>query len=376
MDFIIRLPKSGGKDAILVVVNRLSKYGHFIALKHPYSARTIAEVFVKEIVRLHGIPSSIVSDTDSTFLSLFWKELFKLQGTTLKMSTAYHPETDGQTEVLNRTLETYLRCFSSKQPKLWARFLPWAEYWYNTSFHGATQCTPFEVVYGRPPPSLARFVPGETMVEAVEQDLRDRDEALDQLKFHLRRAQVRMSHFANCHRRPSPIKIGDMVYLKIRLHKQLSMPTRLHPKLAAKYYGPFPVIAAVWSVAFKLQLPDAARIHPVFHVSQLKLAIGSHEIQPELPKELQGQVGGCYPTEILDRRERVVHGTNIPQILVSWNEGDKDAATWEDVKIIQDQFPEFNLEDKVVLSEGSNVRTQLKGNKERVWKVYQRRNRG
>jgi len=124
VDFIIRLLKSCGKDTILVVVDRLCKYGHFIAFKHPYSARMIAEVFVKEIVRLHGIPMSIVSDRDSTFLSLFWKELFKLQGTMLKMRMTYHPETDGQTEVLNRTLETYLRCFSSKQPKMWANFLP------------------------------------------------------------------------------------------------------------------------------------------------------------------------------------------------------------------------------------------------------------
>jgi len=157
---------------------------------------------------------------------------------------------------------------------MWATFLPWAEYWYNNSFHGATQCTPFEVVYDRSPPSLARFVPRETMVEAVEQDLRNWDEALDQLKFHLRRAHDRMSHFANRHRRPSPIKIGDMVYLKIRPHRQLSMPTQLHPKLAAKYNGPFPVVAAVGSMAFKLQLLDAARIHPVFHVSQVKLVVG------------------------------------------------------------------------------------------------------
>ena len=200
----------------------------------------------------------------------------------------YHPETDGQTEVVNRTLETYLRCFSSEQPNVWATLLPWVEYWYNTSFHGATKCTPFEVVYGCPPPSLTRFIPGETMVEAVEQDLMNRDEALSQLKFHLERAQDVMSKYANRHRRPSPIKVGDMVYLKIRPQRQLSMPNRLHRKLAAKYYGPFQVEAAVGKVAFRLQLPETARIHPVFHVSQLKLAIGTQEIQPELPRELQG----------------------------------------------------------------------------------------
>ena len=370
MDFIVRLPKSGGKDVILVVVDRLSKYGHFIPLKHPYSARTVAEAFAKEVLRLYGIPASIVSDRDSTFLSLFWKELFKLQGTTLRMSSAYHPETNGQTEVLNRTLETYLCCFSSEQPKMWVLFLPWAEYWYNTSFHGATRCTPFEVVYGRPPPSLARFVPGETMVEAVAQDLMNRDEALTQLRFHLRRAHDQMSKFANRHRKISPIKVGDMVYLKIRPHRQLSMPSELHPKLAARYYGPFSVIPKVGPVAFRLQLPEQARIHPIFHVSQLKLAVGQHQIYPDLPQEFQGHAANLYPREILNRRDVTMQGARVPQILVQWKEGDNDTATWEDVAIIKEQFPDFNLEDKVVLAERSNVRQE---NKDSTWRVYQRR---
>ncbi|XP_047150879.1 uncharacterized protein K02A2.6-like [Vigna umbellata] len=128
MDFIMKLPKSHGYDAVLVVVDRLSKYGQFIPLKHPYSARTIAKVFVKEIVWLHGIPIPIVSDRDPLFLSIFWKELFKLQRTQLKMSIAYHPESDGHTEVVNRVLEGYLRCFCSEQPKGWSIVLPWAEY--------------------------------------------------------------------------------------------------------------------------------------------------------------------------------------------------------------------------------------------------------
>ena len=134
---------------MFVVVDRLSKYEHFIPLKHPYTARKVAEIFAKEIVRLHGIPNSIVSDRDPLFMSLFWQELFLIQGTVLKMSSSYHPETDGQTEVVNRCLETYLRCFVLERPKYWVDWIPWVELWYNTTFHVTTGKTPFEVVYGR-----------------------------------------------------------------------------------------------------------------------------------------------------------------------------------------------------------------------------------
>jgi len=147
MDFINSLPTSNGFSVILVVVDQLSKYGHFITLKHPYSAKTVDEVFVKEVAHLHGMPRSIVSDRDPVFTSQFWAEYFRLQGSKLRMSLVYHLQTDGQTEVLNHCLETYLHCFVGTKQKQQFKWLPWAEYWYNTSYHTATYMTPFEAVY-------------------------------------------------------------------------------------------------------------------------------------------------------------------------------------------------------------------------------------
>ncbi|KAF2295858.1 hypothetical protein GH714_034617 [Hevea brasiliensis] len=165
MDFIDGLPSSGGKDSILVVIDRLSKYAHFLALSHPYSAKVIAEKFVDGIVKYHGMPRSIISDHDPIFMSHFWREFFKLSGTKLNMSSSYHPQTDGQSEVTNRCLEQYLRCFTSQQPRKWSNFLSWAEYWYNTSFHISIGMTPFFTLYGRDPPMIPRYELGHSLVQ-------------------------------------------------------------------------------------------------------------------------------------------------------------------------------------------------------------------
>ena len=137
MDFVEGFPRVGGKSMILTVVDRFSKMAHFIALSHPYSASSVARAFFDNIVRLHGFPCSIVSDRDTVFTSNFWEELFKLAGVTLLHSSAFHPQTDGQSEVTNRIIVMYLRCLVGDWPRSWLQWLPWAEFCYNTSYQSA-----------------------------------------------------------------------------------------------------------------------------------------------------------------------------------------------------------------------------------------------
>ncbi|CAJ2656973.1 unnamed protein product [Trifolium pratense] len=381
IDFITGLPKSKGYEAVLVVVDRLSKYSHFILLKHPYTAKTVAELFVKEVVKLHGIPNSIISDRDPLFVSHFWLEIFKLQGTKLKMSSAYHPETDGQTEVINRCLESYLRCFASDHPKSWSCWVAWAEYWYNSTFHISIGQTPFEVVYGRKPPPLLRFLSNETKVAAVALELSERDEAISQLKLHLIRAQEQMAIYANKKRRDVSFAVGEWVFLKLRPHRQHYVVRRMHQKLAARFYGPFEIIEKVGVVAYKLNLPSESKIHPVFHISLLKRAVGNYQVQGELPKDLEvAEENDVYLEKILGSRTIMQGDTEVQQSLVQWKNKTVEDVTWENNEVLRGQFPQFCLEDKtfskvegVDRNENKEVGLEAYEPKQRIWQVYTRK---
>ncbi|TYK15071.1 Ty3/gypsy retrotransposon protein [Cucumis melo var. makuwa] len=358
MDFIEGLPKAGGMNVIMVVVDRLSKYAYFVTMKHPFSAKQVAMEFIDKIVRRHGIPKSIISDRDKIFVSNFWKELFYAMNTILKRSTAFHPQTDGQTERVNQCLETYLRCFCNEQPNKWHQFIPWAELWYNTTFHSSTRTTPFQTVYGRPPPPLISYGDKKTPNDEVEALLKERDLAISALKENLTIAQNRMKKFADSKRRELKFKVGDEVYLKLRPYRQRSLARKRAEKLAPKYYGPYRIIETIGEVAYRLDLPPEASIHNVFHISQLKLKLGNqHNVQiqqPQLTAEFELQL---WPETVLGIRWSPELGAN--EWLVKWKGLPDSEATWESVYSMNQQFPSFHLEDKVILEPRGIVRPPI-----------------
>ena len=351
----------------MVVVDRLTKYAHFLALAHPFSAKDVAQLFVKEVVRLHGFPKAIISDRDPVFLSHFWSELFKQAGTKLKYSTSYHPQTDGQTEVTNRCLETYLRCFVSSRPKQWVVWLAWAEYWFNTSFNASTQLSPFQALYGRSPPILFRGETYPSKVLEVQALVATRDEVLAELKDNLSLAQQRMKFFADQRRREVQFELGDWVFLKFQPYRMRSLARKPNEKLSPRFYGPYQILQRVGPVAYRLALPPTCRLHPVFHISRLKKAVPPQQQPQELPAGLSEEgILQTEPERLLDIRTTPAGAT---EVLVKWLDLPDCENSWELLSALQSQFPAVHLEDKVALLGGSSVRSQQFG------QVYVRRNR-
>ncbi|KAL4324042.1 hypothetical protein GQ457_11G007640 [Hibiscus cannabinus] len=318
LDFIVGLPKSNGKETILVVVDRLTKYAHFFPLPRKFDSKAVAKVLMQGVVKLHGIPKSLVSDRDRVFTSEVWTEMARLQGTELCMSSAYHPQTDGQTEALNRCLEMYLRCVAEEDPSKWEHHLPWAEYWYNTAYQSSAGMTPFKALYGRDPPAMIDYLDQGSKNDQVHHDLQDRDELLRVLKLNLRKAQVRMKNHADKHRRELEFEVGSWVFVKLQPYRQLSLRLRRHQKLSPRFFGPYQVEKRVGAVAYKLKLPEATRIHLVFHISQLKLCRGQPSQQitplPLLREDGKGMVTAANLADKVDFEEEgnVTEGIESP----------------------------------------------------------------
>lgn len=282
MDFIVGLPRTQrGKDSIMVVVDRFSKMAHFVPCHKVDDALKVADLYFKEIVRLHGIPKTIVSDRDTKFMSFFWKSLWKLVGTKLLFSTSYHPQTDGQTEVTNRTLGALLRGLVNKTQKDWDVKLAHAEFAYNRSPTYATKHSPFEVVYGENPKLPIDLIP-IPKGELIHVDAKAKWEAMHKLHAQVRARIEKVNHkyreHANKHRRQPEFKVGELVWLHLRKER---FPGKRKNKLMPRSEGPFRIIEKVNDNAFKLDLPGDYGISATFNVGDLAKYIPDEEL-PDL----------------------------------------------------------------------------------------------
>lgn len=270
MDFVLGLPRTQrGHDSIFVVVDRFSKMAHFVACKKTTDAVNVATLFFRDIYRLHGLPSSIVSDRDTRFLSHFWRSLWKLLGTSLDMSTAYHPQTDGQTEVTNRSLGNLLRCLVGDNIKSWDSKLSQAEFAHNHALNRSLGYSPFQVVYG--------IMPRCPLDLATTPDLtRHHGEAVDFVsdlqKVHvtaqqnLQQSAAKYKAAADTKRREVFFALGDQVWVYLTKER---LPLREYNKLKSKKIGPVEIVECINPNAYRVKLPPGLRTSDVFNVKYL-----------------------------------------------------------------------------------------------------------
>ncbi|MCO5578802.1 hypothetical protein L7F22_032648 [Adiantum nelumboides] len=265
MDFVTGLPKtSGNYDSIFVIVDKL-----LIPVKQTATATDIAQVFVKEIVRLHGIPARNISDRNDNFTSKFWQAMFQYLRTQLNFSTAYHPETDGQTKRVNRVIEDMLQAYCNQQPQKWIKFLHLVEFAYNSSHHQSLGMSPFKALYGQECLVPLRLADPTLHDPAAKSTPETMNQQLLIISDNLKRVSNRQKSYANLHRSARSFSKGEQVFLKVK-HKRSSLKLEKFCKLAFKYSEPFEILRRAGAQAYELVLPPHMRIHNVFHVSLLK----------------------------------------------------------------------------------------------------------
>ncbi|GJU67178.1 putative reverse transcriptase domain-containing protein [Tanacetum coccineum] len=332
MDFVTKLPKSSqGYDTIWVIVDRLTKSAIFIPMKETDPLEKLARMYLKEVVTRHGIPVSIICDRDPRFASNFWRSLQKALGTSLDMSTAYHPQTDGQSERTIQTLEDMLRACVIDFGNGWVKHLPLVEFSYNNSYHASIKAAPFEALYGRKCRSPVCWAEvGEVQLTGPE-IVQETTERIIQVKQRMQAARDRQKSYADLKRKSMEFEFGDKVMLKVSPWKGVVRFDK-REKLNPRFVGPFKVIKRVGDVSYKLELPEElSRVHNTFHVSNLKKC---HADEP-----LAVPLDGLHfddklqfveePIEITDHEVKWLKRSRIPLVKVRWNSKRGPDFTWE-----------------------------------------------
>ena len=373
MDFITGLPDSraygGTYNSILVIVDKFSKMAHYIPCVDTMTAGELAEVFIKEIIRYHGIPLAIISDRGALFTSRLWANLMYAFRIERKLSTAFHPQTDGQTERQNSVLEQYLRSYINWEQDDWASLLPLAEFAYNSAEQASTKKAPFEVVYGSLPRSdmvtaeeaLKYTAAKGTSLEAEELTERLRNTRAEVCQALAKAQEYQKRHYDLSHR-DIEFAVGQKVWLHVK-NITVQRPSR---KLDWQRYGPFRIIERIGKAAYRLKLPTELKIHNVFHVSLLRLhkpRQGDESPEPQPlriavdPDKREWEVEAILASRVLAND----HEEPILQYKVSWK-GFTD-LTWEPAEHVKhsrrlvNQFHKHNPEmPRTVTHEGTRTR--------------------
>jgi hypothetical protein len=344
MDFIVGLPNtSRHHDSIWVIMDRLTKTAHFLPVHTTHKTEKYAKIYVDQIVRLHGIPKTIVFDRGALFVARFWEQLQESLGTQVIRSSAYHPQTDGQTERVNRILEDMLSACVLHYGKDWDKCLSLAEFSYNNGYQSSLKMAPFEALYGRrcrTPLNWSqagkREIFGPDLVLKAEEKVRV-------IKKNLEAAQARQKSYHDSRRKPLQFNVGNHVYLKVSPTKGIQR-FGIKGKLAPRYIGPYEVKESCGPVAYQLELPPhMSAVHNVFHVSQLRKYVRlPTEVLPEPDIEIELDLSYQeYPVKVLDQKVRSTRARSIQMYKVQWSHHLVEEATWETENFLRSRFPDF-----------------------------------
>ncbi|KAI3797797.1 hypothetical protein L1987_33060 [Smallanthus sonchifolius] len=332
MDFITKLPRtSSGYDSIWVIIDRLTKSAHFLPIREDYRIEKLARIYIDEIVSRHGVPLNIISDRDARFTSRFCQSLQTALGTRLDFSTAYHPQTDGQTERTIQTLEDMLRACVIDFGSNWDSHLSLIEFSYNNSYHTSINMAPFEALYGRKCRSpICWNEIGEAQITGPEL-IQETSDKIIQIRDNIRVARSRKKSYADKPRKPLEFQVGDLVLLKVCPWKGV-IHFGKKGKLAPRYVGPFKILERIGKVAYKLELPPSlGNVHPTFHVSNLKKCLADENLHIPLDDVRIDETMHFVekPVEIMDREVKQLKRSRIPIVKIRWESKRGPEFTWE-----------------------------------------------
>ncbi|QRW20479.1 Retrotransposable element Tf2 protein [Rhizoctonia solani] len=333
-NFITGFPRSNGHDAILVVIDSFSKFGHFIPTSKKVTAKGLADLFVSHVWKLHGLPIKTILDRGTTFTGKFLRALYQRLGIKPLFSSAYHPESDGQTERVNQFIEFYLCSYVAADHSDWATWLPLAEYAYNNAKHASTGKTPFELVYGKNPVMNPSNVPSnvpeaDQLADTLANEWKEAKSALRMSKEKMIRDKGTTPKYS----------IGEMVWLDGKNVELRSNSNKLDPRRL----GPFEVLEKISSHAYRLKLPETLKIHNVFYVGLLsKVHKSPSQPFPEQPppETIEGEEEYKVEQIIDSKRQR---GKWF--YLIKWKGYGPEDNSWEPEELLehsQEEIQRFN----------------------------------